>query len=87
MDKITFTDNETGENQDFYILEETEISGRNYLLALDRDPDDPDALSYVFEKTADEGEEAIYTQVDDEETLRAILKVFSEILGDTDFIF
>ncbi|MCR4869054.1 Protein of unknown function [Lachnospiraceae bacterium C10] len=87
MDKntIVFYDEESGEDLDFYILEETVLNEKNYLCVTDADPDDEEALVYVLEKTGETDEEATYTVVDDEETLKAVLAVFSELMGDTDF--
>ena len=87
MDKntITFYDEESGEDLDFYILEETVLNEKNYLCVTDSDPEDEEALVYVLEKTGETDEEATYTVVEDEETLKAVLAVFSELMGDTDF--
>ncbi|MBQ1597618.1 MAG: DUF1292 domain-containing protein [Lachnospiraceae bacterium] len=87
MDKntISFYDEESGEDLDFYILEETVLNEKNYLCVTDNDPEDEEALVYVLEKTGETEEEATYTVVEDEETLKAVLAVFSELMGDTDF--
>ena len=39
MEKISFFDEESGEEQDFYILSETVINQQSYLLVTDQDPD------------------------------------------------
>ena len=57
MEKITFTDENTGENQDFYILDETVINEVDYLLVTDSDPDAEEAECYILRKTSDNGEE------------------------------
>lgn len=87
MEKITFTDENTGENQDFYILDETVINEVDYLLVTDSDPDAEEAECYILRKTSDNGEEVSYEAVEDENTLKAVYKVFSEELEDTDIEF
>jgi len=87
MEKITFTDENTGENQDFYILDETVINQVCYLLVSDSDPDAEEAECFILKKTVDDGENVSYEAVEDETVLRAVYKVFSEELDDTDIEF
>ena len=87
MEKITFTDENTGENQDFYILDETVINEVDYLLVTDSDPDAEEAECYILRKTGDDGDEVSYEAVEDENTLKAVYKVFSEELEDTEIQF
>ena len=87
MEKITFTDENTGENQDFYILDETVINEVDYLLVTDSDPDAEEAECYILRKTSDDGDEVSYEAVEDEAALKAVYKVFSEELEDTEIQF
>lgn len=80
-EKIVFT-TEDGEDMEFYILEETTISGVNYLLVTDSDEEEADAL--IFRERSSEDNETIYDVVDDDEELKAISKVFEELLEDID---
>jgi Protein of unknown function (DUF1292). len=80
--KIVFT-TEDGEEIAFYILEETTISGVNYLLVTDSDEEEAEAL-ILKEQKADNEEETVYDVVEDEEELKAISKVFEELLEDID---
>ncbi len=80
--KIVFT-TEDGEEIAFYILEETTISGVNYLLVTDSDEEEAEAL-ILKEQKAENEEETVYDVVEDEEELKAISKVFEELLEDID---
>lgn len=67
----------------FYVIEETRINGTNYLLVTDSEEEEADA--YILKDTSGaEDREAVYEMVEDEETLAALQKVFSELLSDTD---
>lgn len=78
--KIIFT-TEDGEKIAFYILEETTISGVNYLLVTDSDEEEADAL-ILKEQSGEDEDETVYDVVEDEEELKAISKIFEELLED-----
>lgn len=80
--KIIFT-TEDGEKIAFFVLEETTIAGTSYLLVTDSDEDEAEAL--ILKELSDEDEEeTIYDVVEDEEELKALSKVFEELLEDVD---
>lgn len=80
MEKITFTD-DTDQAVEFFVLDQTRISGVNYLLVADSMEDDAQAL--ILRDTAPEdATESIYEIVDDDEQLYAVSKVFEESIGD-----
>ena len=81
--KITLTD-EDGSEIEFYILEQTELSGNTYLLVTDGE-DEEDAVALILREKTDEDGIALYETVEDETELSALSKVFSELLGDVDF--
>lgn len=83
MDKITFTLDDTSETVEFYVLDQTRISGVNYLLVADSMEEEAEAL--ILKDTADEASaESIYEIVDDDTELKAIAKVFEEAIGDVE---
>ena len=84
MEKIKFTDPDTNETIEFYVLEQTTISGANYLLVAEDEEEDSDA--YIMkEVSSDTGDtEATYVIVEDDQELEAIAKVFSELIEDVD---
>ena len=79
--KITLVDDE--QTIEFYVLEETKLNGRNYLLVTDAEDDDAEAECYILKDMSDEGDEdALYEFVEDESELEAIWKVFEALLDD-----
>lgn len=84
MDKITFTVDDGAETVDFFVLDQTRISGVNYLLVADSMDEDAEAL--ILKDTAsDEDSESVYEIVSDDTELKAIAKVFEEVIGDISF--
>lgn len=83
MEKIKFTDPDTGECLEFYVLEQTRINNRDYLLVTVDEDGDSDA--FVLKDLSENTEkEAVYEIVEEEAELEAIAKVFSEMLEDVD---
>ena len=84
MDKITF--HPEGEAPvDFYVLEQTTIGGKNYILVTDIEEGDGDAL-ILKDLSEPESEESVYTIVADEEELAAVAQVFENLLDDIRFV-
>lgn len=82
-EKIQFTDIETGETDEFYVLETTTLNEIEYLLVTVDEQGDSDAL--ILKKTLGEGEaEDSYVIVEDDQELDVIAKIFMEILEDVD---
>ena len=74
---VPFT-TEDGEEIDMYVLEETTLQGVHYIL--------------VTEDLSDDSEEAVVTimkeekqQVENEDELQAVAKIFAELMEDVDF--
>ncbi len=80
--QIVFT-TEDGEDIAFFVLEQTTISGVNYLLVADSDEEEAEAL-ILKEKPGDNEDELVFDVVEDDEELKAISKVFEELLEDID---
>lgn len=82
MEKIAF---ETDEGvQEWYVLDETRISNRNYILVADSMDEEAEAM--ILKDTSDETDtEAVYEPVEDEVELAAVSKLFEESLGDIEF--
>ncbi len=81
-EKITFqTEDETVE---LYVLEETKLFGMNYILVTD-DMESEEGSFSVLKEDGDSGEEiASYVEVEDENELKAVIRVFDELLEDID---
>ena len=75
---------DTGETVDFYVLEETRMYGRNYLLVTDA-PEGQDGECYILKDASGEGDpEAIYEFVEDDVELDVLMGIFEELLSDAD---
>ena len=81
LTKITLEAGPEGREVDFYVLEQTRIAGRDYLLVTDAEDGDGDA--YILEDLSKDGDpEAVYEFVEDDAQLDALSKVFSQMLDD-----
>ena len=82
MEKIKFdTDDGVAE---FYVIDETRISGRNYILVSESLEDESEAM-ILKDISAETDTEAVYVPVEDDVELDAVAGVFAENLGDIDF--
>ena len=82
-DMITMV-TDSGESVDFYVLEETRINARSYLLVTDA-PEGEDGEWYILkDMSGQQDAEAVYEFVDDDSELDALMKVFEELLSDAD---
>ena len=82
MEKVIFTDPDTKEQIEFYVLEETQINGNKYFFVTEEEDGDSDA--YILKEVADENEDIIYEMVEEEKELTALGKVFAELIDDAD---
>lgn len=83
MEKIKFTFEDTKEEVDFFVLEQTRVNGNNYILVTDSEEDEAECL-ILKDTSAAEDVESLYEIVEDDVELSAILKVFEELLEDID---
>ncbi len=86
MEKLEFTADD-GSVVNFYVEAQTRVNGMDYLLVSDKDEDDEtdEAEAYILKDISeDSSEEAQYVFVEDDQEIEALLKVFSEMLDDTD---
>ena len=83
MEKIKFTFEDTKEEVEFFVLEQTRVSGNNYILVTDSEEDEAECL--ILKDTSDAKDaESLYEIVEDEAELSGLLKVFQELLEDVD---
>ena len=83
MEKIIFTFEDTNEEVEFFVLEQTKVNGASYLLVADSEEDEAECL-ILKDMSAEEDTESLYEIVEDEVELSAVLKVFEELLEDVD---
>lgn len=83
MEKLTFVTDDN-EELDFYIVEETRISGVNYLLVTDSDDEaDETAEAYIMkDMSSAEDTEAVYEFVDDEEEFDSVSRIFGALVDE-----
>ena len=81
---ITLTTPE-GEQVDFYVLEETRISGMNYLLVTDAAEDEEEGECYILkDRSKPEEEDAVFEFVDDDDEMDYLFKIVTELTEDMD---
>ena len=74
---------DTGEQVDFYVLEETRINGMNYLMVTDAEEDDEDGECYILKDVSkDDESDAIYEFVENDDELDYLYRIFTELLED-----
>ena len=83
MEKITFIQEETGEETEFFVLEETRLNGTDYILVADSEEEDAEAL-ILKDLSGDGDQEAVYEIVEDEQELECVLGIFEQLLEDVD---
>lgn len=84
LEKITFCPDGDAP-VDFFVLEQTRISGVNYILVTDFEEGDGEAL-ILKDMSKDEDAESVYAIVDDDTELEAVAGVFSDLLEDVEFV-
>lgn len=80
---------DSGEEVEFFIIEQTTVGGSEYLLVEENaDNSAEEGLVYIMKKSGDpEAEDlASYSFVEDDEELSLIMKIFEQLLDDTDII-
>lgn len=80
MEKIKFT-LDTQENVEFYVLEQTRLSGNQYILVTDAEEGDGDAL-ILKEISLKNADEKVYEIVEEDTELSAVAAVFETLLED-----
>ena len=83
MQSINFITDE-GEEIPFYIIEQTTLAGKDFLLVTDSDTDEDEAVVYIMQEISDQEDQTVYEFVEDEAQLEALSKVFAELLDDVD---
>ena len=84
MEKIRFT-LDTGESVEFYILEQTKLGGKQYILVADSREGDGEALILKEIKERENGE-SIYEIVVDDTEMSVVAEVFECLLEDVDLM-
>lgn len=81
--KIVLT-TDSGEEVEFYVLEETRINNMDYLLVTDA-ADDEEGECYILKDLSKQEEpQALYEFVEDDNEIDYLYKIFSELLDGAD---
>ena len=82
MEKVVFLA-EDGSQEEFFIIEQTTLQGRTYLLVTDQE--EGDAQAWILKCiSSDEDGEVSYEMVEDDNELEAVGAVFAQMLEDID---
>ena len=82
VEKISFVIQDTKEEVEFYVVEQTRVNNTDYLLVTE-DENDEESVAYILKDTSYPSEtEAVYEIVEDDNELEAVSNIFSEILDD-----
>ena len=84
LEKNTFCP-DGDEPVEFFVLEQTRISGVNYILVTDFEDGDGEAL-ILKDMSADDEPESVYQIVSDDNELQAVAGVFEDLLEDVKFV-
>ena len=84
MEKIKFVMPDTDEQVQLFVLEQTSVGGNNYILVTDKEEGDAEAF-ILKEVSVDENGETTYEEVEYENELEGIVKIFEELFDDIDF--
>ena len=74
---ITLTDEETGEDQDFEVIAQGEIDGKNYFALVEADVETDE---YIILEYREEGEEIILETIEDDEVFEKAEDYFNDLL-------
>jgi hypothetical protein len=85
VEKIKFTPDTEEKPIEFFIVEQTRIAGRSYLLVTDKEEGDAQAL-ILRDMSEDENPDSLYEIVSDDKELEAVSGVFADMLDDIDFV-
>lgn len=82
-EKITL-ETESGEQVDFFVLEETRINGMNYLLVTDSQEEEDGECYILKDVSQSEDKDAVYEFVENEDEIDYLFRIFTELMEDMD---
>ncbi len=83
MESITLIAPDTEEEITVYVLEETTLNQQKYILVTEDSEGDTEA--YILKEIATDDTDATYEMVEDDVEFEAVVKIFQELVEDTDF--
>ncbi|MDE6208881.1 MAG: DUF1292 domain-containing protein [Lachnospiraceae bacterium] len=82
MEKIKLTVPDTGEEVEFFVLEQTRINNTNYILVTENEDEEETDAYILKDLSKDSDEEAVYEFVEDDKELDLVSDIFAELLDD-----
>ena len=82
--KLAFN-TEDGESIELYVIEQTRIGGKNYLLVTEEADGDGEAM-ILRDLSGDTDQESIYEFVEDDDELQAVGSVFESMMDDVEIV-
>ena len=70
---VTLTDEETGEDQDFEVIAQGSVDGKNYFALVDTD-------EYIILEYHEDGEEIILETIEDDDVFEKVEDYFNDLL-------
>ncbi|MDD6193980.1 MAG: DUF1292 domain-containing protein [Lachnospiraceae bacterium] len=83
MESITLMAPDTDEEITVFVLEETTLNEHKYLLVTEDSEGDTEA--FILKEIATDDTDATYEIVEDDVEFEAVVKIFQELVEDTDF--
>ncbi len=74
---VTLTDEETGEDQDFEVIAEGVVDGKNYFALI---PADEESDEYVILQYWQEGDDIVLETIEDDEVFEKVEDYFNDLL-------
>ena len=81
MDKISLVSTDSAQAEEFYVLDEVKLGGKMYLLVTEEEEGDGRCL-ILRDDSEKDSEESLYTVVEDENELSAVLLLLSDKLEE-----
>lgn len=85
MEKISFAPDTGEEAIEFFVVEQTRIAGKSYLLVTDKEEGDAQAL-ILRDMSEEDNPDSMYEIVSDDKELEAVSGVFADMLDDIAFV-
>lgn len=76
---------EDGEAIELYVIEQTRMGGKNYLLVTEEADGDGEAM-ILRDLSGDTDQESVYEFVEDDDELQAVGSVFESMLDDVEIV-
>ena len=83
-EKIKMTDQETKEEIEITVVEQTRINNHNYLLVTEEGDEDDETAYILKDLSKDTDEEAEYVILEDDEEIDYVSRIFEELLEDVE---